>query len=625
MRSHFNRLIFALVLSCFSFGGTYFWHKSETARLDRTLRNNSTQVIAQVSKVDNDVQKNQSSQLLWMQVNTGDQLYDGDSIQTSNRGEVRIQFDDGRYIDLEPDSLVKLEQAQGEIALNLVEGSLFVKASADAGADTQGQSGLVLTSASGKVDLSGASVALAKDKGQTEVNMQVFEGKAKVQGKDGQSKDIVSGTNSRIGESGLSDEKYDLKILSPAPQKPYPLDAESQRPVVFKWTGYPKDWKVSLHVGPTRKELKEAPSATSSDQSLSLKLPVGTHFWKLVAKAPSSGEVVTESPVFKTAVVLRYAPIVVFPVADAKIPMTSAPMDMTFKWQKVDSESRVVLEISKNATFTERISTQTFPTEDNYVLPQLDPGTYFWRISSYWVGDERPVSSKIQKFTLQKEVKVEVKDPLRVVWGLKPDQNTQYFVDAPSLDLSWTPDNRKEEVARWKLKVSEENSDPVVSSQWDLKEENFKVPVAKPGRYVASVDAYNKDGDLIGSSLPRTIAVAPLPLLATPKLTTDNGIILASPDGGADIQWQQINGAKEYLLTIQNLTENQTKEFKLKKNQATFKSQMLSPRNQYQLKVEAIDEHGRKSTDAQYVKLEVPMESNIQAPKLKGIKIKSNE
>ena len=625
MRSHFNRLAFAFFLSGLCLFGTYFWHRKATEALDRNLQGNNNQLIAQVSSVMNDVQKNQSSQLMWLKVNTGDQLYDGDSIQTSDRGEVRVQFDDGRYIDLEPDSLIKLEQLQGEISLNLVEGSLFVKGSSTE--NTGSSPGLVLSSASGKVDLSKSSASLTKDKNQNDVNVQVLEGKANLQGKDGKIKEIGTGQSGKIGSNGIYGETYELKILSPIPQKTFFVDSELFRPVVFKWSGYPAEWKVKLHVGSTRKDLKEDSTAISSGRhSFSTKLNVGTHFWKLVAHDPKTNKVLAKSPVFKTEVQTRYAPIVVFPSSDAVLPMPTLPMDVTFKWQRADKNSRVVLEIAKDQNFTQKITTKTFNSEESFILPNLDPGAYFWRMSSYYEGDERPLVGKIQKFILEKIGQTQPKNPVLVVWGLRPEQDTQYFVDKPFLELSWQPQNRKEDVSHWKVKLLEEGSNPVASSQFNVKSPNFKTPLAKPGRYTASIEAFDKDDNVIGRSEKRTIAIAPLPLLGTPKLVPNNGTtILASPDGAASIRWEPVKGAKEYILTVQNLTENKSKEFKVQKNQATFKPQTLSPKIQYQVKVEAVDEHGRKSSNAEFIKLDVPLESDIQAPKLKGIKIKSNE
>ena len=627
MKSHFNRLSLAFFLSCFSFFATYLWHKNASDAIDKNLKSQNTQVIAQVSSVENDVQKNQSSQLLWLKVNTGDQLYDGDSIQTSDQGEVRIQFDDGRYIDLEADSLIKLEQLQGEIALNLVEGSLFVKGNSDSNADAANSPGLVLTSVTGKVDLSKSSAALTKNKNQSDVNLQVLEGKANLLGKDGKVREISTGQSGKITNTGISAEEYELKILSPALQKPFYVDSELSRPVVFKWSGFPKDWKVKLYHGPTRKKLAEDASAIDDGhQSISAKLNIGTHYWKLVAHDPKNNKVITESNVFKTEVQMRYAPIVVFPPSDAILPMKTFPMDVTFKWQRADKNSRVVLEIAKDQNFAQKITTKTFTSEESFILPYLNQGTYFWRMSSYYEGDNRPLVGKIQKFILEKLEDSKPKDPVQIVWNLKPDQNIQHFIDKPNLELSWQPQNRKEDIKQWKIKLVESGSMPEVTSQYDVKEPNFKTPVAKPGRYMASVEAIDKSGNVIGTSEKKAIDVSPLPLISTPKLLPNNGTsILASADGAASIKWEAVKGAKEYILTVQNLTDNKVREFKLQKNQAQFKSQTLSPKNQYQVKVEAIDEFGRKSAEGVYMKLDVPGESDIQAPKLKGIKIKSND
>lgn len=622
MRSHIKRLSLALLLSGASFGGTYIWYKNERAELDRKLSSGDVKPLAQIVSVSNEVQKNQSNNLMWVEVNTGDTLYDGDSIQTSKKGMVKINFQNQGYIDVEPDSLIKIEQSQGEIALNLVEGSLFVKGGGES-TDGKKANQLVLNSANGKIDLSQASASLAKTKG--EVSLQVLEGKAKVQGKDGKSSELSSGSTGKLGSTGVTTEKYDLKILSPAPQKPYYVDPESNRVVTFKWLGYPKDWKVSLWVGPSRSELADSGAFSQPGSStLSIPLSMGSHYWKLVAK-DASEKVVAESPVYKTDLMARYAPTVIFPTADAQIPMETFPMDMTFKWDRGNEDARVTFEIAKDPLMNQKVAVKSFSKEESFILPKLNAGTYYWRMSAKYHDAEKPIEGKVQRFTLEKIGKTAPRDPVQIIWGLKPEQTTQYYINSPELDLQWAPKNRSEEVTNWRIKLIEENSDPQVSSEWSTKDLKYKAPVAKPGRYIASIEAYDKEGNLIGTSDKKALTVEQLPRLKPPEITTKGGVVQAFADGGADIQWNTVNGAKEYVLTIQNVTQNQTKEFKMQKNQALFKPLTLNPKNEYKVKVEVIDQYGRKSLDGQFVKLDVPLESNIRAPKLKGIKIKTNE
>ncbi len=344
-----------------------------------------------------------------------------------------------------------------------------------------------------------------------------------------------------------------------------------------------------------------------------------------MAKDPKTQTVKAESPVYKTEYIARYAPTVIFPIADAKIPMETFPMDLSFKWQKGDQNNRVTLEVSEDPMMQKKIIAKTFAKEESFVLPNMKEGIYYLRMSAF-SDDSPPLVGRVQKFTLEKIAKTQPKNPVQVVWNLAPQGEQQFFIKEPQLDLSWKAANRQEDVTNWKLKIQAENSFPEITSQWDLKTPQMKAPLAKAGRYIASVQAYDKDGQLIGESEKKSFAVVEKPYLQSPEfIKSANGTLMAQADGSADLQWNAIQGAQEYILTVQNMTENKSKEFKLKNNKAQFKSQTLNPKNTYQIKIEAIDQFGRKNKDSKFVKLEVPQESNIQAPKLKGIKIKTNE
>lgn len=338
MKKQWKRFLIATFSSSSVFALTWYWYQSTNSTLDS---HGNEKPLAYVGKVVDDIQRRPASRLLWQLVNTGEPLYNGEAIRTSERGEVRIQFTDSdRYLDLEPESLIVIKKSEGEIALDLMEGSLFVNAKADESASAPG---LVLNSSNGKVDLSHASASLSKGSGNS-LDVQVLEGKASLQSKDGKSKELTKGSFGALGARGVEFDRNNLKVLSPSPQKPFAMNVDDPQPVPFKWTGFPANSTVALHMGNTRKDMKETLVAPPGQSEISVKMPFGRHFWKLVAKNPE-GQVIGESPTYKTEVVARYAPTVVFPTADAEIPATTTPFDMSFKWEKGDDTRQMTLDI----------------------------------------------------------------------------------------------------------------------------------------------------------------------------------------------------------------------------------------------------------------------------------------
>lgn len=612
MRSQLKRLLWAAVLSCSGFAATFGWY----ILTKNTHGNNENEKpLAFVGKAVEEIQRRPATRQLWQEVETGDPLYNGEAIRTSEKGEVRIQFaNSNRYLDLEPESLIVIQQSKGEIALELMEGNLYV-APVKAG-DEGDATSLVLNSANGKVDLTKASASLSKAAGK-QLEVQVLEGSASIKDKSGKEKSFSAADSSPLASSN-GYKKTDLKILSPVLGKTAFVDVDDKEAMTFRWNGFPNNAKVTLLSGMTRKNLKEtaATSIASDVNALRATLPIGKPYWKLVARDAKTNQVIAESPEYRTEVQPRFAPTVVFPISDAKIPAPKGPFDMAFKWQKGDETSKVVLEIAKDPSLREKIATKSFTTEESFTVSAMQPGEYYWRMSSYFEGSDKPLVGKVQKFTVTAlEEKVIPKEPIEITWTV-PEDRIQFYITEPKISLSWDAKNTQD-VTSWRLKYYEENEDPSTAQVLELQDNKTAPVVKKPGRYIASLEAVDQSGQVLASS-NRKVAVAPLPLLPAPKLLPLDGNLTAAADGRTQLQWEKIEGAKEYMLTISNASGKPLKTLKYSTNQTSLKNLMPG---EYQITLSTIDEHGRTSETGMLRKLIVPDKSNLKAPTLKKIKV----
>lgn len=602
MEKQWKRLLTALLVSSSVFAVTWYWYQFSSK--DNSSRGNE-KPLAYVGKVVDDIQRRPSSRLLWQLVNTGEPLYNGEAIRTSELGEVRIQFvDSDRYLDLEPESLIVIKKSEGEIALDLMEGSLFVAPAS--GNDKATAPGLVLNSLNGKVDLSNASASLSVGRGAG-VDVQILEGKASIKGQDGKSKDLKSAS--------------EIRILSPLPQKPIAMNAESPDPVLFSWLGFNPETPVALWVGPNRKQMKEVIKGLKGSKVL-VNLPFGRHFWKLVATTPDG--TVTESSIYKTEVLPRYAPTMVFPLANGEISTSKLPYDLTFKWQTGEGTRQLTLEVWRDPDLREKITTKTFTTEDSFMMPAITAGTYYWRMTSYFVDTEKPIAGKIQEFTIlppaqlatAKEEPKPAPPAVEVQFTMNESNLTQYYVEKPQVGISWTAENANH-VASWRVKLLSENENPSTAEVIEVKETKLAKTVKKPGRYIASIEALDTAGLVVGTGTSKTLTVAPLPLLKAPQLTSSEEILEATLDGKTQLEWSKVEGAKEYWVTI----SKDGKELKRSKYTSTttaFKN--LLP-GEYEVQVSAVDAFGRSSEPGTPRKLFVSDKSNVKAPTLKKIKV----
>lgn len=612
MRSQWKRLLLAAALSLSCAGGTVIWYRMTESRFEIS----DATPLAQVSSVDDEVLRRPSTRLLWLPVNTGDNLYTGETIRTSSRGELHIQLTQGGSIRLEPDSLIVLQENRGQISLDLMEGSLFVDAKqTDTAASGQAATtpSLVLNSKSGRVDLTGATAALSKTSGDR-VDLQVLEGSAKVEGADGQSREVSSGRSSSLDASGAVFDTSNWLILSPELGKPLFVDPDAEKNVTFKWRGLPKEWQVSLWAGETKRGMKELATADVGAAEVSAKLPLGKFWWKLVAKDPNKKIVAEKASASRLDLLARRLPSVIFPLADAVIPIERSPAAVTFRWEKLEMATQLRLEVGADPDLKAPLVNRVFRQEEELTVPNLKDGTYYWRVSAMFDGAEDPTQGRIQRMTLESP---SARAPVQFNWALPREKQTQSFATEPQLELKWEPTSRQNEIQSYRIYLEHE-SNPQASARLEAQQPGIQAKVASPGRYIASIEAVAKDGSVIGRSSPLPVVSQELPRLAPPALTPATGKIQTGGDGRTELTWTPIEGAKEYRLTILNSAGEQLAQRSYKRANANL--QNLLP-GEYTVKLETIDQWGRPGEVGEPRVLVVPEKSNLKAPSLKRIKV----
>lgn len=605
MNQNLKRLSIAAAFSSSVFAANYIWYMSSQ---DSNSRSTNEKPLAYVGPVIDDIQRRPAARLLWQTVNQGEPLFNGEAIRTSQKGEVRIQFaESDRYLDLEPESLIVIKQSSGEIALDLMEGSLFVNASAPSGA-ANNEPGIVLNSASGKVDLSRASAALTKTKGQ-DLKLQVIEGKANIQGKDGKTQELSTGSTGSLSASG---EKFDIstvKIISPLANRIYYKNPDSPEPLYFKWTGFPQGSEVNLWVGNQRKNLKQLKSSTTEE--MEAPLPFGKSYWKLVATR--DGQVVAETSVFRSEVLPRPLPTVVSPITDAEYETIDEVYPVTFKWQKGETVQSINFQVWKETAEGQPLFEQRFTAEDTFTLPSLKQGRYFWRLQAFYLESTQPTEGKIQKFTIKKPIDVNVD----LAWLNFAPEETQNFVTEPEVSLTWKA-AESQYLDNYRVTITPEDSNSQEETQSLLvKNAAAKTKVSAPGRYIASIEALDKNGQVIGTAPQKILNVQPLPKISAPQFLGEGNILQAQRDGKLELVWSASEGAKEYEVVI----SKNGKELKRTKYRKTSTNiQNLMP-GDYEASVIAIDQYGRESEGSPAKVIKVPDNSGLKAPSLKKIKV----
>lgn len=606
MVSSRKRIAIASIVSLIGCLSTFIWHlKTEP----KQFGGSNSDVIAYIANAKYEIHRKGANNTLWEPAEQLDRLRAGDSVRTSGKSEARIQFyQSNRYIDLEPDSMIVIQKQESEISLELLEGSLFVN-----GVDQNSKNALTLKSQGGKVDLS-KSAAQLSGSSNAAMDLKVLKGSAQLVKQGGKVEAILEGKEGGIEAAGLRVKPDQVRILSPETTKPTYINALKPEPILIQWTGFPNNAQVSLESGPSRKKLVPTNAEKLSTTQMQISWKPGIYYWQLKAMDPETKKLLGQSSIFKTEIVGRFPPTPVSPEPNFVLQTRRNFESVTLRWNATPEYKDVFVEL-KNDSTNKMILSEKFPISQDFKdLNNLPLGNYSWRLTGYPTDGGKPISGPFYPLSINQKRVIRV--PL--VWNpnLKP---TQYYVNSdPKLTLMWEPDE-SERVKKYSVYIAPEGTDPVKTQPIEARQIKYEKVVPKPGRYLAFVEAFDEDGDKIGTSETRTFDVAALPLLTAPVLQPENtNEYLARPDGSLNLQWDNLEGAKDYQVLVRDPEGKIVGEYSTE--DLYYKLVNLMP-GQYSLQVSATDNYGRRGALSLKRSIIVPDKSEVQAPKLRKIKV----
>ncbi len=606
MVSSWKRLAIATIVSAIGCGLTFWWHlKTEP----KSQSDSEADVIAYLASTRHEIHRKGANNTLWEPAEELDRLRAGDSVRTSGSSEARIQFyKSKRYIDLEADSMIVIQKQESEISLELLEGSLFVN-----GVDKNSKSALTLKSQGGKVDLS-KSAAQLSGSSNAKMDLKVLKGSAQYLKAGAKAEAIQEGNEGGIGTTGLRVSAEKVRILSPDTTKPFYVNAISPEPVMIQWSGLPPDAQVQLESGPSRKKIGPNPSEKLSKNKIQVLWKPGIYYWKLKAMDPDTQKIMGESPIYKSEIVGRFPPTPVSPEPNFIIQTRRNSETITLRWSTPPDYKEVFVELQNDVT-KQKLVNRRFPASvDFYGVPNLPLGSYSWKLTAFPEDNSKPLAGPTHQFFINEKRIIKIP----IAWNANL-QTTQYFVNTePKLTLMWDPD-QSERVRKWKVRIAPEGTPIAKSEASDTRQIKFEKVLPRTGRYIASIEAYDDEGDLIGNSEVRTFDVAVLPLLPAPSLMPNDGSeFLARPDGSLGIKWDELNGAKNYQILIRDSLGKIVNEYS--SETANYKLTNLMP-GSYTVQIGATDSFGRRGELSVKRSLVVPDKSEVKAPKLKKIKV----
>jgi hypothetical protein len=512
MGRYTGRLIFAILLSAGSFFGTEYWYEQSVLEASMGSAKQLKNPIAILQEALNDVQKKSSRKIIWEDISKDDLLYPGESLRTNSDAEAKIFFIKSKtLIELEPDSLIVLEESSKGLSLNFLKGNLFVKNKEGAPA---GAANLILKSGNSEIDIKNSSLSLSK-KTSGDVSLDVFEGSATIKGKDGKEKKVDNTKSGVLSDQGLKISKEKIIILSPSPKFPVYIDPTKNQKLGIKWKKISGDYNVFIESGRRRSKLKRNSKimASGSDGLMNIKSKLGKFYWRLKAVA-KPGKILPDmtSKVLPLKIIAKIPPKLIFPKHNQKVVLKSDDPDVKLKWTNQSKLSNLFLEVSKKPD----LSTKVYETslKSKKTLHQInirEPGTYFWRITGYMKikGRDEGLSSPIHMFKISV---IEELHPPKLIYPKIGMKLSYKKFKKQGLTLKWDPEPSAKKyrikVIPAKIKSSKTKSQEFI---YTTEASQYKITDLEPGWHYWTVASVGKTNKVSEFTKPNSFKLFDLP------------------------------------------------------------------------------------------------------------------
>lgn len=345
----------------------------------------------------------------------------------------------------------------------------------------------------------------------------------------------------------------------------------------------------------------------------------GMYYWRVSGLLTGRKEVVS-SPIqkFKLNVFDEISPPELeSPKNNDKFPTeTLKDRGLIMSWKASPGAQRYRITIEKSSSANDRnpaTKEKIFEDEGKTLqssVKNLKPGTYKWTVTSIGAKNETSKPSEVRTFTVQSL-------PL-LNWADGKISEEQYYITLkPSMTLKWEKGDPK--ATHWVVRIYKERSETNPLTQ-KITNTGTDIQLPQDGQYVAEVEAYDDRENLLARSPKREMKIASAPLLPAPQYTSDTpSEIEASGNGAANIEWNEVQGANQYVMEVKASDGKISKEYNFKTKNGSLSGLMPG---EYKVSLRSIDEHGRPGPTGEERVLKVPKQSNVRAPKLKGVKIK---
>ncbi len=318
------------------------------------------------------------------------------------------------------------------------------------------------------------------------------------------------------------------------------------------------------------------------------------------------------------------------PSAGTSIPLTGNNDSLVIGWSRAPRGSTVFLETGSTREKLQRL-TPGVSADTGKTSAPLPTGYFFWQLvaerAGKVVGLSPPVFNQSIVLESPKLIKNSRGEQIAIQKG---SQKTDVL-------LSWSQPSGAEAIT---VSIA---TDPELKNLVQTKtfkgETEASIPLQEARRYywnatatwpgisqkvTSKIGSFSLGDENKAAAIPETQLEATRTepekepeLLAPPKLIVDSAVLQAGERGNIDLRWRAVPGAAKYIVQINGSKTKYKKEL----TRTNLKITGLMP-GTHDVIVTAVDAKGRLGKKALPTKLEVPDISAIEAPTVKGLKVR---
>ena len=380
--TRFKLIDAAVILICVAgsvFSGATFWKE-----YNRTLSKLNEEPIGTVTFKKRTVQRKFLEHVIWDRLKQESPVYNGDTIRTIEVSEAVVTFRDiTTRLMLNENTLIQVFYTDEYGArVDFSSGNMAVDS---------GSKSVLITSGSSQIIIDGRANL---DKGDEGFSLSVMDGTVNYDGEYLNMGDIYT-----LDLSGIPVETPVIAVTSFPSSARVLASPDEKVPVTFSWNAvnFNPGTTVIVDVAADRRFSRIIERSQTAESSASVMLSGGAYWWRAFPSNNGGEPVNNMYPTGTLEVIASTPPELIAPAQQAEF-FADENSAVAFSWTSstgaAASAAAYLLEISPNRDMSGAVVARNVQGT-SVVIPSLDAGSYFWRVSPMlpdWIIGELPPS-----------------------------------------------------------------------------------------------------------------------------------------------------------------------------------------------------------------------------------------